>query len=482
MNFPTRFACPSCGGHHYVVFCSETGAGGGECGEAFVSNFFPSGRDAMCPTHRHPDDPESERADQLRASRCPSTHDEIDLEKAKRGIVDDEDSGVGSTTSAPSAPGGAPRPPRTKPIGEVPRTGPVGAPTLGETPPVAPVAEYAKCPRCYVIYDPNETTICPRCGASPDEKVAVVDRGNLDQAGEILTEAILFYGKPLLGAAVGLAVVLVLLGAATGAVLPFVLLFFLVLVATLAAVYRYLTAPDIPYYMGLLETRERRIRQGLPVDSLGQILGRLRSAGPRQAPGDRDVGPADELEAALEAEERAAAEGAVGFPAEPRTLGRVDYRGGHPDGSRKEVGVLKVGPDGLEFVGPSASLRILPDELEEVFWGPPVTPRTILAVLAVVGLGVALPPSPELEMAGWIESGAPELAGQLEGLAGAGRTGWMILAGVAAVTSGLLLLGLLTRRYRRMGFAFAREGQQHEASFTATGKMLRTVRAAVEGR
>ena len=57
MKPPQMFECPACDKKHYVVYCAA-GAEDQPCEDRYVSAYYPSPKDSLCPRHRYPNDPD----------------------------------------------------------------------------------------------------------------------------------------------------------------------------------------------------------------------------------------------------------------------------------------------------------------------------------------------------------------------------------------------------------------------------------------
>ncbi len=411
MRMPVLFECPACGKKHYVAFCAGND-GGAECGNPFVSSFFPSGRDALCPKHQPSSRPVGKGAAAVPAvevprNRCPSTQAELDLEEILRG--------PSQGAPPPAAPTPRPATQRMSTPAPQPRPAAVAAPATARPPTAvrpAPIAldgdtpvsgtpiesgksipSHVKCPSCFVIYDRTTNERCPRCGASPDavrKARREVPSAALESAGEALTLLLLEHWKVLavLAGVIVLGLAALAATASAGWVTAVCLVGVVVtLIAGIAATMVYFRAIEIPFYKTQLAARARGGDGPSLVAQLRTALGGLRRGG---GDASRGSGAALREESSTDLAGMPGGNDDLGDESEPSGAGitvRAAYLGGHPSLPRAGAGRLRVDGRRFEFEGRRGGFRIAAGAVErvQVSWI-----GWIVAAVLSIAVGVAL--------------------------------------------------------------------------------------------
>lgn len=485
MRMPVLFECPACGKKHYVAFCAGND-GGVECGNPFVSSFFPSGRDALCPRHQPSARPAGKGAAapapiEPPRNRCPSTQADLDIDAILRGPA--RGAAAASTATprpqssrtATPAPGARPganaalgrvapprasRPPASAGAAPTPRppTTARSAPVTldDDTPASGTPAESAdagpvnvKCPACFVIYDRTRNDTCPRCGSAPDavrKQRREMPTAALESAGEALTLLLLQRWKIL---AVLAGVVVLGLGAlaATASAVWITALclvgVLVTLIVGLGATMVYFRAIEIPFYRTQLAARARGETSGASlVAQLRGALGALRARSGDGAGKDPAAGAAlredrstDLVAAALPND------GQEVTPSSDAVTVRAAYEGGHPGLNRAAGGRLVVDGRRFDFEGRRGGFRIAPGSVERVRTSWIGWIVALVLSVAVVAALVKLAPGPlhTYRTPPWVPWG-PQLGTWL-------RWAHQISLGGAGVIATLLGLGLVLARH-----------------------------------
>ncbi len=425
MRMPVLFECPGCGKKHYVAFCAGND-GGVDCARPFVSAFFPSGRDALCPKHQQSARPAAKGApapppSDAASMRCPTTQQQLDIER----ILADPAGGSGANASsspptarprrAPASPA-TPRPSSPSTPRPASRAASTPTPTSSRRPDVTtpaagvaigssdeegdapPSATYLKCPSCFVIFDRAKNEICPRCGASPDRAPKARPERNtaaLESLAESLTFLVLLRWRALVVSAAVMVLGLGALAATTSAIwLTAICLLgvLVVLLVGIGATLVYFRAIETPYYRNQLAARSEG---GAAQPSLAASLRSAWSSLKRASP-PPDARPAEALEDAPSAELVAASAmdegelagagtGAIAPEASLRVS--VRYVGGDPAFVGARYGRLVIQDGAATFESRRGSLRLPAGDIQQVrlrWFG------FALAVLLAGGLGVAL--------------------------------------------------------------------------------------------
>ncbi len=444
MRMPVLFECPACGKKHYVAFCAGND-GGVDCARPFVSTFFPSGRDALCPKHQQAARPPAKGAgapppSDAAGARCPTTQQQLDLER----ILADPTGGGGANASSsssatrsrrtPSSPAmprpsspSTPRPPTRAAATPTPapsRRADVPTPAAGVAARVdddegvaPPSAAYLKCPSCFVIFDRAKNETCPRCGASPDRAPKARPERNtaaLESLGESLTFLVLLRWRVLVVIAAVIVLGLGALAATTGAIWLTAICLLGVLVVLLVGISGtlvYFRAIETPYYRNQLAARAEG---GAAQPSLGASVRAAWSSLKRASPPDGaepvallDDAPSTDLAAAFPADADWAAAGTGAIAPNASLRVSACYVGGDPSFVGVRYGRLGIEGGGVTFEGRRGSLRFPPGVVQQVrlrWFGFAV------AVLFAAGLAVALyflkpPPLVTYRVPEWIPWG-----------------------------------------------------------------------------
>ncbi|MFN7956353.1 MAG: hypothetical protein U0610_31895 [bacterium] len=480
MRMPVLFECPACGKKHYVAFCSGND-GGVECGRPFVSSFFPSGRDALCPTHQHAARPPAKGAapppppDQAR-SRCPTTQEQIDIPS----VLADPSGGASASPTTPRPPSGrgseapsaaprrasptTPRPPsRATPVRATPppRARDQATPVAGVAArvdeadaPSAPSAAYLKCPSCFVIFDRARNETCPRCGASPDRAPKARPERNaqtLETLGESLTFLVLLRWRVLTVVAAVLVLGLGALAATTGAMwLTAICLLgvMVVLLAGIGATLVYFRAIETPYYRNQLAARGQGTA---PAPSLLASVRAAWASTKRAAPSSTEPSEAPALgeerstdlalASSLDSAPAAVLESGGAARSQASLTVAARYLGGDPALSGSRVGRLTFRGGDVGFESRRGALRLPAQAIQQIRLG---WLGFVVALLLAGGIAAALvllKPAPlvSYRVPDWIPWG-PDFGVAL-------RLAYRTALASAAVIGALAVLGLVFAKH-----------------------------------